>query len=171
MRGFSIGRFQPFHHGHLELVSEITTDVDELVIGIGSAEQSHTTTNPFTAGERIEITTAALELVDIRAYVVPITDIPSNAKWVAHTLEFCPRFDVVYANNPLVTRLYREAGLTVRETPLFNREEYQGTEIRRRMLAGEDWASLVPEPAVTVIRDIDGVERLTTIAGTDTTPA
>ena len=36
-RGFFIGRFQPFHNGHHNVVETIAEEVDELVLGIGSA--------------------------------------------------------------------------------------------------------------------------------------
>jgi nicotinamide-nucleotide adenylyltransferase len=52
-RGCYIGRFQPYHDGHHEMVATIAEDVDELVLGIGSAGDSHTPHDPFTAGERI----------------------------------------------------------------------------------------------------------------------
>ncbi|MEM3079801.1 MAG: adenylyltransferase/cytidyltransferase family protein, partial [Thermoproteota archaeon] len=51
-RGLFIGRFQPFHLGHLKAVEYIINRVDEVIIGIGSAQYSHTLENPFTAGER-----------------------------------------------------------------------------------------------------------------------
>ncbi len=47
-----IGRFQPFHNGHLEVVKTISKKCDRMIIGIGSAQLSHTFENPFTAGER-----------------------------------------------------------------------------------------------------------------------
>ncbi|HIQ38838.1 MAG TPA: nicotinamide-nucleotide adenylyltransferase, partial [Methanothermococcus okinawensis] len=57
MRGFLIGRWQPFHKGHLSIIEEISKEVDELIIGIGSAQKSHTLNDPFTAGERIMMIT------------------------------------------------------------------------------------------------------------------
>ncbi|MGZ7066844.1 MAG: nicotinamide-nucleotide adenylyltransferase, partial [Methanobacterium sp.] len=39
-------------------------------------------------------------------------------------------------------------------------EIYSGTEVRRRMLAGGDWESLVPESVVDVIKEIDGISRI-----------
>ncbi len=57
MRGFYIGRFQPYHNGHHSMVERIADEVDELVLGIGSADDSHTTHDPFTAGERIMMIT------------------------------------------------------------------------------------------------------------------
>ncbi|MCK5309571.1 MAG: adenylyltransferase/cytidyltransferase family protein, partial [Thermoplasmata archaeon] len=52
MRGLIIGRFQPFHKGHFEVLKEIAGQVDKLIIGIGSADESYTFEDPFTAGER-----------------------------------------------------------------------------------------------------------------------
>jgi nicotinamide-nucleotide adenylyltransferase len=37
-----IGRFQPFHKGHLQVVKTIARDCDDIIIGIGSAQYSHT---------------------------------------------------------------------------------------------------------------------------------
>ncbi|MEM1589096.1 MAG: adenylyltransferase/cytidyltransferase family protein, partial [Candidatus Bathyarchaeia archaeon] len=47
-RGLFVGRFQPFHKGHLQAVKEILDEVDELVIVVGSAQYSHRIDNPFT---------------------------------------------------------------------------------------------------------------------------
>jgi nicotinamide-nucleotide adenylyltransferase len=54
-RGLFIGRFQPFHLGHLATVKFALKNVEELVIIIGSAQKSHELRNPFTAGERIQM--------------------------------------------------------------------------------------------------------------------
>ncbi|TMI56005.1 nicotinamide-nucleotide adenylyltransferase, partial [Candidatus Bathyarchaeota archaeon] len=40
--GLYVGRFQPFHLGHLEAVRHILSKVDELVVVVGSAHDSHT---------------------------------------------------------------------------------------------------------------------------------
>jgi nicotinamide-nucleotide adenylyltransferase len=167
MRGCTIGRFQPYHRGHHRLIETISEDVDELVLGIGSAYDSHVPEDPFTAGERVMMCTRALEDVDLRTYVVPIEDIDRHAVWVGHVESLCPRFDVVYANNPLVVRLFEEAGYEVRRSPLYDRQLYSGTEIRRRMREREDWRSLVPDAVVEVVGEIDGVARLRDVSGTD----
>ncbi|MGA3854978.1 adenylyltransferase/cytidyltransferase family protein, partial [Bacillus pumilus] len=74
MRGFIIGRFQPFHKGHLEVIKKIAEEVDEIIIGIGSAQKSHTLENPFTAGERILMITQSLKDYDLTYYPIPIKD-------------------------------------------------------------------------------------------------
>ena len=47
-----MGRFQPFHLGHLELVKQILDQCDEVIIAITSAQFNYLE-RPFTAGERI----------------------------------------------------------------------------------------------------------------------
>ena len=47
-----IGRFQPFHNAHLEIVKRATALTDNLVIITGSAAQPRTYKNPFTSRER-----------------------------------------------------------------------------------------------------------------------
>lgn len=170
-RGFYIGRFQPYHEGHHAMVERIARDVDELVIGIGSADQSHTPHDPFTAGERMMMITKATQAMDLLTYVVPIEDLNRNAVWVSHVQSMSPNFDVAYSNNPLVVRLFEEAGIEVRQSPMFQREEFEGTEIRTRMAAGDDWTSLVPRTVAEVIDEIEGVERIRRVTETDTNGA
>ena len=166
-RGFYIGRFQPYHNGHHRVVEQIATEVDELVVGIGSAGDSHSTRNPFTAGERIMMITKALVDFDLVTYVVPIEDLERNAVWVSHVQSMSPRFDVAYSNNPLVIRLFEEAGVEVRQSPMFDRDVLEGTEIRDRMVEDDDWQDLVPGPVADVIEETDGVERIRQVSDTD----
>jgi nicotinamide-nucleotide adenylyltransferase len=163
MRGLYIGRMQPVHHGHLDVIKMILDDVDEVIIGVGSAQLSHSLKDPFTAGERVMMLTKALTENEIPAskyYIIPIQDIECNSVWVAHVEMLTPPFKYVYTGNPLVQRLFIEGGYEVTEPPLFNRDSYSGTEVRRRLLDGEDWASLVPSSVKEVIEEIDGVARL-----------
>lgn len=60
-----IGRFQPFHSAHLEIVKRATALCDKLVIIVGSAKQPRTYKNPFSFEERramIRAATAGLSL-------------------------------------------------------------------------------------------------------------
>jgi nicotinamide-nucleotide adenylyltransferase len=166
-RGFYIGRFQPFHDGHGTMVEHIAEAVDEIVVGIGSADDSHTARNPFTAGERVMMVTKALEAIEPTTYVVPIEDIDRNSVWVSHVQSMSPDFDVAYSNNPLVVRLFGEAGIEVRQSEMYNREELKGSEIRERMVAGETWRPFVPDPVVDVIEEIDGIARIQQVSETD----
>jgi nicotinamide-nucleotide adenylyltransferase len=167
MRGFYIGRFQPYHDGHHAMVERIAEEVDELVLGIGSADDSHTTHDPFTAGERIMMITKAVAAFDLTTYVVPLEDINRNAVWVSHVKSMCPTFDVAYSNNPLVVRLFEESGIEVRQSPMFDRDRLEGSEIRERMIRDESWRDRVPDPAVDIIEEINGVQRLQYVSESD----
>lgn len=162
-RGLLIGRMQPVHNGHISVIQETLKEVDELIIGIGSAEKSHTDSNPFTGGERILMLTKALREHKIdpsRYYIIPLEDIACNSLWVGHVKMLTPPFCRVYSGNSLVQQLFEEDNMKVVQPPLFNRTIYSGTEVRRRMLNNEDWEELLPKSVVNVIKEIKGVERI-----------
>jgi nicotinamide-nucleotide adenylyltransferase len=160
MRGFFPGRFQPFHEGHYAFVEQIAAEVDEVVVGIGSAQASHTGRNPFTAGERVSMIHGALSALDATTYVIPIEDVDRYALWPTHVQALSPRFEAVYTNNPLVARVCREADLDVRAVDPIERDRYRGTTIRRRMVDGEPWRDRVPDATVEVVEAVEGLERL-----------
>ena len=167
MRGLYIGRFQPYHLGHQAVIHKIVEEVDEVVIAIGSAQVSHTPENPFTAGERMTMIYGALEDLRDRCYIIPLQDVDRNAVWATHVQSMTPAFDLVYSNNPLVVELFTEEGIEVRKPPMYGRESYSGTAIRKLMVEGGDWKNLVPEQVASVIVDIRGVERLVNISRND----
>lgn len=167
LRGLYLGRFQPYHLGHHEVLKKIATEVGEIIIGIGSAQISHEIENPFTAGERVLMVSRAIEELGIKHYVIPIEDIRRNSLWVSHVMSMVPPFDVAYTNNPLVIELLGEAGVDVRESPLFKRNSYSGTEIRRLMLENDRWEHFVPGKVVEIIQEINGVKRLRKVSQSD----
>lgn len=166
-RAFYIGRFQPYHNGHQYVLEKIAGTADAIVIGVGSAQLSHEKENPFTAGERILMITESLKDIRVPLYVIPIEDIKRNALWVAHVRSMVPPFDIIFSSNPLVMRLFSEEGIPVRSPAMYARELHSGTEIRRRILKGEQWENLVPAPVSEIIREIGGVERIRQIARND----
>ncbi len=169
-RGIFVGRFQPFHLGHLMAVKGIFKEVDELVIVVGSSQYSHEIDNPFTTGERISMIKQALEEEGIlpRCWIIPVPDVQVHMLWVAQVVGHTPRFDVVYSNEPLTRRLFLEDGrFQVKGVPFHERETFSATEIRKRMLRGENWKELVPEGVARLIEEISGVERLRDLTKTD----
>jgi nicotinamide-nucleotide adenylyltransferase len=161
MKALFLGRFQPFHIGHLKVISEIVKEAEYVVIAMGSAQLSHSKENPFTAGERYSMISRTLNAEAIENYhIVPIEDLNRYSLWVAHVVSHVPNFDVVYAHNPLSIRLFKEGGYEVVKLELHNPKLFSATEIRRRMIAGENWRDLVPKEVGQVIDEIKGVERL-----------
>ncbi len=77
-RGLFVGRFQPFHKGHLNAVKFILKQVEELILVVGSAQHSHDSVNPFTTGERIYMVRLAFKesRIDLNTHIiVPVPDV------------------------------------------------------------------------------------------------
>jgi nicotinamide-nucleotide adenylyltransferase len=169
-RGFYVGRFQPFHLGHLGAIKAVLKEVDELVIVIGSAQYSHNINNPFTAGERLVMIRRALQEAKVdysRLWIVPVPDVHLHMLWVSAVEGYTPKFNVCYSNEPLTQRLFMEAGYQVKSIPFFDRKLYMSTVVREKMLKGDSWTELVPKSVADFINEIDGVNRLRDLSKTD----
>lgn len=169
-RGVFVGRFQPFHKGHLMFIKKGLKEVDELIIVIGSSQYSHKLDNPFTAGERNTMIRQALVEAKIelsQIWIIPVPDVHQHSLWVSQLVGYCPKFDVVYANEPLTSRLFIESGFEVKPMPFINRKEYSATEIRHRMVTNQNWEELVPTSTAKYIKQIDGDVRLRDLHKTD----
>lgn len=165
-RGLFVGRFQPVHNGHIKALEFVFSQVDEVIIGIGSAQASHTLKNPFTTSERMEMLIRALEELKSgeRYYLIPLPDINFNAIWATYVVSMVPRFDVVFTGNSLVAQLFREKGYEIIVQPMFRKDILSATEIRKRMVNGEPWEDLVPRSVAEFIKEIHGVERIHMLA-------
>ena len=169
-RGLYVGRFQPFHLGHLEAIKKILEEVEELVVVIGSAQYSHNKVNPFTAGERLVMIRNALEDAKVdysRVWVVPVPDVHLHMMWVSAVEGYTPHFQIVYTNEPLTKRLFIEANYKIKGIPFFERQFYSSTLVREKMIADDSWKKLVPKSVVDFIGKIDGVNRLRDLNRTD----
>ena len=69
-----IGRFQPLHNAHLEIIKRCTALTDQLVVVVGSANQPRTYKNPFTYSERERMIKAATAGLSLRVYTEPNID-------------------------------------------------------------------------------------------------
>lgn len=159
------------HIGHLSVIHYILEEFSELVIVIGSAQVSHELNNPLTAGERIEMLRLALDEAGIdpkRIFIVPVPDVNTHSLWVSLVKSMCPRFDVVFSNEPLTRRLFKESGYETRRIPFFKREIYSATEVRRRILRRENWEELVPKSVAKFLKNINCMDRIKELTENDT---
>lgn len=163
MNALFIGRFQPFHLGHLKVVKDIVKNYD-IIIAIGSAQESFTIENPFTAGERYEMISDSLKEEKIRNFsIIPIIDINRYAVWVSYVVSLCPRFEIVFSNNELTKMLFSKADYKVSGTKIYDEDKYSGKEVRRRILNGEKWEELVPKKVAELIREFNGINRISAL--------
>ena len=157
--GLFIGRFQPFHNGHLQDIKNALKEVDELIIAIGSSQHSNTKENPFSTEERIEMIENTLAKENIgNCTIFPVPDINEDSKWVEHVKTLVPKFDVIYTGNKLTEKLFQKAGHKVKKVKIV--KGINGTNIRDKILNNEEWEELVPLETLKVIEKVDGVKRI-----------
>ena len=146
MNGLLIGRFQPFHLGHLEALQFALSKVDKLWVGLGSSNKPTEKNNPFSAQER---KTMILSSIDnsmknkISIYFIP--DLDNHVKWIEKIDTIVPKFDIVFSNDPLTDHLYSKRTISVISIPFLNRDKLSGTNIRNLIISDQKWENFVPE--------------------------
>jgi nicotinamide-nucleotide adenylyltransferase len=134
---------------------------------IGSAQACYTPDNPFTTGERVIMLESVLEELEVpcsRFQIIPVPDIHNYRKWVNHVKQYVPPFGIVYTGSETTRQLFSEQKHQVKKIVLRKKEALSGTEIRRRMIRGEDWDSLVPRTVLKLIQRFDGVQRVRSLS-------
>jgi nicotinamide-nucleotide adenylyltransferase len=174
-RGVMLGRFQPFHNGHMSLTKQILGECDELVIIIGSAQFNFIDKDPFSTGERVLMIHEALKEAEIdlsRCYVIPVTNDENNARWLAYLRSMVPPFHVLYSGNAFVKYLVfsQDSSIAVKNPTFAKKEEYNGTYIRHLMRDDKPWKHLVPPAVAKVIEQVGGIERIKVLASSDSNP-
>jgi nicotinamide-nucleotide adenylyltransferase len=173
MRGLMMGRFQPFHLGHLDLVRQILKECDEVVIAITSSQFNYLDKDPFTAGERIEMIHNSLKESDVdltKCMILAIENQFNIATWLSYLQSMLPHFEKVYSGNDYVKMLLADSEIKV-VTPVFlDREQYNATKIRLMIISDEDWEKFVPSAVSEFIKKINGKNRLEIINKSDTKP-
>ena len=138
-----LGRFQPFHKGHLHDVLLAAKEFDEILIVIGSSQYSGTEDNPFSAKQRREMIESVLKGKLDNYAIYELEDIHEHPKYVKHMKSKIPDFVCVITGNPFTKKLFSEAGYEVRDMALL--DNISGTHIRELMKEKGDWQKLVPE--------------------------
>ncbi|MCD6513083.1 MAG: nucleotidyltransferase family protein [Thermoplasmata archaeon] len=162
MRLAFIGRFQPFHKGHEYILEYVKNEYEfEPVIIIGSAYQSYTQRNPFTAGERYEMIYLSLNKLSFKKFhIIPVADINRYGLYPKHIEELSPSFDGIITNDSVIMEIFSKEGYKIVEAPFFERERYMGGLIREKIAKSEKWEDLVPQVVAEYIKKIDGEKRI-----------
>jgi nicotinamide-nucleotide adenylyltransferase len=173
MRGLMMGRFQPFHLGHLDLVTQILDECDEVIIAITSSQFNYLEKDPFTAGERIEMIHNSLKDTSLdlnKIFVVSLENQFNIATWASYLKSALPIFDKVYSGNDYVLMLLSDSGINVVKPAFLDRTRFNATKIRRMIIMDENWKDLVPNAVYDLLTKINAKNRLTVISQTDTKP-
>ena len=145
MDGLLIGRFQPFHLGHLEALQFALSKVDKLYVGLGSSNKPVEKNNPFTAEQRKEMILSSIDdsmKEKISIYFIP--DVDNHIRWIEKIDTIVPKFDIIFSNDDLTKHLYSKRNIHVLSIPFLNRESLSGTNIRDLIIHDQKWDELVP---------------------------
>ncbi|AJM91402.1 MULTISPECIES: nicotinamide-nucleotide adenylyltransferase [Nitrosopumilus] len=161
MNGLLIGRFQPFHLGHLEALRFALSKVDKLWVGLGSSNRSPEKNNPFSAEERKEMILSSIDdsmKEKISIYFIP--DLDNHVKWIDKIDTIVPKFDIVFSNDDLTNHLYSKRDVKVIPIPFLKRHELSGTNIRDLIISDQNWNDLVPKGTENFLINNNAKERL-----------
>jgi len=161
MIGFLIGRFQPFHLGHLEAIKFALSKVEHLHVGIGSSNKSHEKRNPFTADERKKMILSSTDnelQKNLSIHYIP--DVDDHSKWIYLVDEIIPQYDVVFSNDDFTHELYGKRGKSIISVELKSRNDLSGTNIRNLILTDQNWKQFLPLGTIDVLLEIDPKKRL-----------
>ena len=167
------GRFQPLHSGHLEYLLAGCAHCDKIIIGISNPDpwttaveisdvgRSDAAANPCTYYERALMIEGALldNGVDRRAFRI----VPFPHSFPERLQFYTPR-DALYLLSIYdrwgEVKLQRFKNLGLRTHVLWRRDRKvtTGTEIRRRIAAGQTIDHLVPPATAAIIREF-GIDR------------
>lgn len=161
--GLLVGRFQPFHLGHVDALRFALGRADRLWVGIGSSNRPIEPENPFTAAERREMIASSLGGADMsgRVSIYEIPDVDDHKRWLELIDATVPPFGLVFTNDDLTAHLYsRRDGVEAVNIPFLNRDVLSGTRIRSMMRSGQDCRDLVPPGTWKVLSGCNAASRL-----------
>lgn len=154
-----IGRFQPFHNGHLYSLNKSLELADEVIVGIGSSQESATEDNPWDFETRKKMVES---LRGLSLQVVAIPDVHDDKKWgnlimdIIEQAGYEPNQVVAVGNNDWTNRILKAIGVSVYESGLYNRDELEGIKIRAMREDGDlSWKVRVPETVVKCLEEYD----------------
>ena len=162
-RALFIGRFQPFHNGHLAVVNDILKNFDEVIIGIGSSQEKNTFENPFSYNERKKMISNTLKNFKIKNFkIFPIPDLYDDVKWISYILKNLPKFEMAYSGNEWTIRCFKKHKIKSKKIKLL--KGINSTKIRKLMAQNKNWENLVPKEISGYINKIKGMGRIREIS-------
>ena len=163
--GILIGRFQPLHKGHVNAIEFARDNSERLFVIVGSAEKSNQERNPFSFEERKRMIGLALKGKKLQdnISIVPINDARNHTEWIKSIKNTIGEYNLIFTNDELTEKLFKEDGAEVLNVPLQDRNELSATEVRKRLELDKEWESLVTPEIAQYLKEINAVERMKSI--------
>lgn len=133
-----LGRFQPFHNGHIDLILKAeswrlqNSPKLKLILAIGSSNRPESMDNPWSYEERKEMIKSWIDVQDgfSDTIIVAIPDIEDPPKWVSHAEKYHGKGGIFFTSDAYSADLYQKSNWKVIISPLKDREKYQGWRVR-----------------------------------------
>lgn len=164
MKVLYIGRFQPFHKGHLSVIEFLFEKYgkENIVFAIGSSNKSHEFKNPFTFEERAEMLKA--NVPEIRT-IYAVDDVENDEKWAEDVIKTA-EFDAVCSGSNWILDLFAKEKIEAIKPKFYKYRNriVSASLIRENIAMGKEWKHLVPEATLKIIEKIKGTERIRKLA-------
>ncbi len=157
--GLVIGRFQPFHKGHAYLLGKALEVADTLIIGVGSSDTIDDD-NPFLITTRRNMISQYIQKTGLESRIpkiIDIPDMPDDDEWFEALKKKVGRFDVGIGNNDWVRGIFENARMPFVVIGNYQRDIWEGTQIRELMREKKMWQDRVPEEISHLIQ-VEGLE-------------
>lgn len=101
-----IGRFQPFHKGHVNITDVASKLSDNIIFLLGSNNKTGTKKNPFNFQERVEIINRTLDsYLNSNFLFRPVDDFDSDDMWVEEIVKQVNIAIETIGYNPLESKI------------------------------------------------------------------
>lgn len=159
-----IGRFQPFHNGHLHVIQQALSLSEQVIVLCGSAHMPASYRNPWSYAERKAMILSAFSKSDAdRLNVLPVMDSPYNeAAWVRsvqkivagvvealHSIPHQPPSIALIGHGKDDTSYYLKMFPQWQSVDADNRKAIHATQIRETYFSGDSEAAYtehLPKP-------------------------
>lgn len=146
-RGLLVGRFQPFHNGHLYLIRHALKRVNSLIIGIGSAN-IYDENNPLHYEERkaiIEKVIKEEKIFHLIDSIIAVNDYYDDNLWYEYIVKKIGKINVVVGNNEWTNRIFESRKHSILRVGYYKRYLYEGEKIRRLIKEKKNWQNRLPD--------------------------
>ncbi len=158
MHGLVVGRFQPVHNGHVQLIRRAIEDCVHVTVVIGSSTEPVSIRNPFSFEEREAMLRVAF---GDQIQVIGVPDLHDPPRYAAHVLGLTGPVDHVFGNDERTLDLFEDDGHRVVRPGLVDRERLEGSTVRAWMAEGDPaWRKSVPKTVANYLDSIEASKRL-----------
>ena len=152
--GLYVGRFQPLHLGHYNVISQMFEECETVIVAVGSAQECGTERNPFSYGLRASLISRTFMAYYNRLIVIPVDDRehPSNdPSWGDYLFDIVKKYtgltpDVIYEGEEAERSTWYDNHDIHVETISRTIVKISGTEVRQSLLTGCEEAFCIKTP-------------------------